>query len=204
MEETQHGVVESGTSTGIHEGPPVGRLLEPTGEESIERDDERFAISLERAIARAQPQTAEVSPSAPDRVGGAKRSATTTASGSTPTGALAPAILFDANDGALRIARTLVKRGVRVHVLARPPFSFVANSRGVEGRTMPTIASEPGSWLSELERLAAGGPAVVLSGSDAATELLCRERARISPNLRMFGPKMVHTSRSWTRRRGRP
>lgn len=51
---------------------------------------------------------------------------------------------------------------------------------------MPTIALEPGSWLSELERLAAGGAAVVLSGSDAATELLCRERARLSPNLRMF------------------
>lgn len=104
-----------------------------------------------------------------------------------PTGRPLPsAVLLDGNDGALRIARVLVARGVRVHVLAREHFGYVAFSRGVEGRVLPQIETDPSPWLEELERIALRGTAVVISASDPGTELLCRERTRLDPRLLSF------------------
>jgi predicted ATP-grasp superfamily ATP-dependent carboligase len=96
------------------------------------------------------------------------------------------AIILQPNDGCLTVARSLHRRGVDVHVLASPDYSYVVASRDVDGEVLPEPAREPGPWLEALGDLAADGGGVVLSGSDSATEWLTEHRAELPANLRTY------------------
>ena len=50
------------------------------------------------------------------------------------------AIILQPNDGCLTLARALHRRGVDVHVLTSPEYSYVAASRGVDGEVLPEPA----------------------------------------------------------------
>lgn len=99
---------------------------------------------------------------------------------------LPDAIVVDGNVGCLSLARTLVKRGVRVHVLARSEFDYLTRSRHVHGRILPPLPGAAEQWLAVLLDLARGGERLVFSGSDAATELLIRNRDSLPSSLRSF------------------
>jgi len=108
---------------------------------------------------------------------------------------LPAAILLDPNDGCLTIARSLVRRGIRVHVLARARSAYVAHSRGVEGSVLPDLPGGSEVWLARLGGLARLGDGVLISGSDQATELIATNRAAIPAILRSFeGPETPHLS----------
>ena len=96
------------------------------------------------------------------------------------------AILLDPTDGCLRMARSLVRRGIRVHVLATGYFGFVARTRGVRGEVLPLLPEGRDAWLARLRALAQEGEAAVIAGSDWASEFLTREREQLSRNLRTF------------------
>ncbi len=96
------------------------------------------------------------------------------------------AIILQPNDGCLTVARTLIRRGVDVHVIANPEYSYVVSSRGVHGEVMPEPMRDPTAWLDALTELGADGGGVVLSGSDAATEWLTEHRDRLPASLRSF------------------
>jgi len=96
------------------------------------------------------------------------------------------AILLDPTDGCLTAARSLVKRGVTVHVLATGYFGFVARTRGVRGEILPLLPQGRDRWIERLVELAKAGPAVVIAGSDWASEFLERERARLPSQLLTF------------------
>lgn len=101
--------------------------------------------------------------------------------------------MLEPNDGCLRMARSLGARGVSVQALASQPNAFVCRSRAVEGRRMPGLPEGREEWLRELERLAEGGDGLLISGSDAATELIAGERGRIPAQLRSFeGADGIH------------
>ncbi|WP_300014168.1 hypothetical protein [Pseudonocardia sp.] len=99
-------------------------------------------------------------------------------------------VLLCPNDGALTVARRLVRRGIEVHAFTDRRYAYVLAARGVQGRVMPDIRRHPQAWLHELAALAADGDVprdgVVLSGSDAATEFLARNREDIPGSLRTF------------------
>jgi predicted ATP-grasp superfamily ATP-dependent carboligase len=99
------------------------------------------------------------------------------------------AVLMHPNDGALTVARVLRRHGVAVHALTEPRFAYVLSGRGVQGRVMPGIGERPDVWAAELAALDARGGGVILSGSDAATEWLARNRTEIPPSLRTFESK---------------
>ncbi len=101
-------------------------------------------------------------------------------------GSLPRAIILQPNDGCLTVARALHRRGVDVHVLTSPEYSYVAASRGVEGEVLPEPVRDPEPWLDALSALGDDGGGVVLSGSDSATEWLTEHRAVLPPNLRTF------------------
>ncbi|HEX7347155.1 MAG TPA: hypothetical protein VF253_10210 [Candidatus Limnocylindrales bacterium] len=101
-------------------------------------------------------------------------------------GSLPRAIILQPNDGCLTVARVLHRRGVDVHVLTSPEYSYVAASRGVEGEVLPEPVRDPEPWLDALSALGDDGGGVVLSGSDSATEWLTEHRAVLPPNLRTF------------------
>jgi predicted ATP-grasp superfamily ATP-dependent carboligase len=108
------------------------------------------------------------------------------------SGALPRAIVLDASDGGLVVARSLRRRGVPVTVLAQPHYTWTTRARGVDGRVLGNL-DEPGPWLEVLDELAAAGDGVLLPISDRACEFLVRERGRIPANLRSFeGPDSAH------------
>ena len=97
--------------------------------------------------------------------------------------ALPRLVVLHPNDGCLTMARALARRGVETHVLPAPDYRWVLRSRAVTGRVLPDVRRHPESWLAELNGI---GDAVVLSGSDAATEFLTEHRADLAPGLRTF------------------
>jgi D-aspartate ligase len=106
---------------------------------------------------------------------------------------LPTAVLLDPNDGCLTIARSLRSRGIPVTALSTPATDYVAHSRGVRGFRLPALRDAPQAWLDRLDAVGAEGPAVLICGSDAACELVARERHRIPAVLRSFeGPETPH------------
>lgn len=95
-------------------------------------------------------------------------------------------ILLHPNDGCLTVARALRRRGVEVVALTDPRHAYVLSSRGVRGRVLPVATDDPAAWLDELNRLAADGGGVVISGSDAATTFLAGYRDQLPASLRSF------------------
>lgn len=108
-----------------------------------------------------------------------------------PQRALPPAVLLDANDGCLAIARALARRGVPVHVLTRPLLRWVGHTRAASSSvTLPQLPDGLEQWRGAVRRF---DEAVVLSGSDIATEFLARERPNLPPGLRCYeAPDSAH------------
>lgn len=98
------------------------------------------------------------------------------------------AILVDPNEGSLRIGRVLGRRGVEVHSLAQvsSPGAYLVKSRFVRGVVLPDLPQGSEAWLRELTALAHGPDAVLLAGSDAASEFLVTRRERIPHSLLSF------------------
>jgi predicted ATP-grasp superfamily ATP-dependent carboligase len=93
-------------------------------------------------------------------------------------------VLLLPNDGCLTIARAVGRRGVEVHALTSSEYAYVLRSRYVTGgRVMPDIRRHPEAWVTQLT---ASGPAVLISGSDAATEWLVAHRKELDPELVSF------------------
>lgn len=97
----------------------------------------------------------------------------------------APAIFIEPNDGCLTMARLLVRRGVGAYGLGNHRGSYVLRSRAFRGTVLAPIANDPRPWLERLDGFA-GSAGVLISGSDAATELLESKRAEIPRPLRSF------------------
>jgi predicted ATP-grasp superfamily ATP-dependent carboligase len=86
----------------------------------------------------------------------------------------------------LTAARALAARDITVYMLASPEYQYLLASRAVIGRIMPDIRHDPMAWLGELHAIAEGGEAVVLCGSDAASEWVTAHRAALPTILRTF------------------
>jgi predicted ATP-grasp superfamily ATP-dependent carboligase len=96
------------------------------------------------------------------------------------------AIFLQPNDGCLTMARALVRRGIDVHALTNPEYGHVGSSRGVRGTILPDPLDDPSAWLDAVTGLADDGGGVLFCGSDAATEWLTGNRARLPASLRSF------------------
>jgi predicted ATP-grasp superfamily ATP-dependent carboligase len=92
------------------------------------------------------------------------------------------AVVAGPYNGGLAVARALVRRGLPVTVLAGRADAFTTKTRGVAGEVLAPLDTASVDWL---ERLRAEGDCVVLTGSDAVSELLARERAEL-PQTRTF------------------
>jgi predicted ATP-grasp superfamily ATP-dependent carboligase len=93
-------------------------------------------------------------------------------------------VLLLPNDGCLTIARAVGRRGVEVQALTTDEYAYVLRSRYVSGgRVMPDIRRHPEAWVTQLN---ASAPAVLISGSDAATEWLVAHRKELDPGLISF------------------
>ena len=64
--------------------------------------------------------------------------------------------------------------------------AFVGHSRYVDGAVLPPLPEAASEWVSALGELAGDGGGVLISGSDAAVELLCTRRAEIPTELVSF------------------
>jgi D-aspartate ligase len=107
----------------------------------------------------------------------------------TPAALHARAVILDAADGGLAVARALLRRGVSVTVIAIPANRWVTRGRGVDGR----LATTTDEWLSELEEIGSRGPGVLLPASDRAVEFISKQRELIPPALRSFeSPSSAH------------
>jgi D-aspartate ligase len=94
----------------------------------------------------------------------------------------ARAIVLDAADGGLAVARALRRHGVPVTLIAIPANRWVTRARGVDGR----LATTTDEWTEVLEQLASQGPGVLLPASDRAVEFVSQQRESIPPELRSF------------------
>ena len=93
-------------------------------------------------------------------------------------------VLLDPYNGGLSVARSLVRVGARVAVVAGESSAFVARARGVEGQVVPL--ADGSERVAALERLTAIGFGGVLTGGDAASAWLSEQRQRLPAALRTF------------------
>lgn len=98
-------------------------------------------------------------------------------------GQLPRTVLLAPHNGGLAMARALRRRGERPVVLACPAAAHVAATRGVESEVLPTVVSGRERWF---ERVAAQGEAIVVPGTDDASDFLARERERLPDSIRTF------------------
>jgi predicted ATP-grasp superfamily ATP-dependent carboligase len=106
-----------------------------------------------------------------------------------PAAAPASAVILDAADGGLAVARALRRRGVPVTLISVPSYRWVTRARGVDGR----IADTDDEWIGALGEVASQGPGVLLPASDRAVEFISQKRDLIPPALRSFeGPTSAH------------
>ncbi len=94
----------------------------------------------------------------------------------------APVLLAPFNGG-LSVARSLVRHGERVTVLAGESDHFTASTRGARGEVLPPLPAGRDRWLERLSEL---GPCAVITGSDQASELLARERGSLPDHVLAF------------------
>ncbi|HEU4702432.1 MAG TPA: hypothetical protein VFS37_08125 [Conexibacter sp.] len=92
-------------------------------------------------------------------------------------------VVLEPHSAGLALARTMVKAGARVTMIAQPGNDWETHSRGVES----VVADFGDVWTQAIEQLARGsGELVVLSASDRGSELLVRDRERLPHNVRTF------------------
>jgi D-aspartate ligase len=105
------------------------------------------------------------------------------------------AILLDPSDPGPGLARNLRHHGVPVSLLATPPYAWTTHTRGVDGRVLGDLPETTERWLAVLVRLAEQGEGVLISGSDAACELLILSRGRLPSSVRSFeSPRSGHST----------
>lgn len=80
-------------------------------------------------------------------------------------------LILEPSNGGLAAARSLVRQGFRVTVVAPPGQGFVAASRGVDGHVLP-----PEEWGEALAAMTGDGPVAVLPGADRASAFLAEMR----------------------------
>src|SRR5687768_914737 len=101
-------------------------------------------------------------------------------------------IVLEPYNGGLALARSLVRSGHRVTMITSLDIAYMARSRGVRARVLPTGARED-ALPPVLEELAEEGPAVLVTGADTTTEWLAEHRETIPEALRTFeGPDSAH------------
>lgn len=95
-------------------------------------------------------------------------------------------VVLEPHSAGLALARTMVKAGARVTMIAQPGNDWETHSRGVE--SVVTAFDPCGeSWLEAIERLARDSDELlVLSASDRSSELLVEGRERLSANVLAF------------------
>src|SRR4051794_16092741 len=98
-------------------------------------------------------------------------------------GAPPRAVLLTPFNGGLAAARTLVRRGVQVSVLAGRSDAFTAHTRRADGRVLPDLPDGRGKWLAALGSLA---PAAVFTGGDVASAFLARDGGDLPAGMRTF------------------
>lgn len=98
-------------------------------------------------------------------------------------GQLPRTVLLAPHNGGLAMARALRRRGERPVVLACPAAAHVAATRGVESEVLPTVVAGRERWL---ERVSAQGEAIVVPGTDDASDFLAHERERLPASIRTF------------------
>ena len=105
------------------------------------------------------------------------------------------AVFLDPNDGCLTMARVLVRRGCEVHLMVAAANAHMLSSRRTHGRVLPDPRTDPQSWLTALQEIAAAGGGVVICGSDAASEWVSAHRAVLPESVRSFeSADGVHTA----------
>jgi predicted ATP-grasp superfamily ATP-dependent carboligase len=97
----------------------------------------------------------------------------------------AQVLIVDPSNGGLSVARSLVRRGVRVAVIAGDANSYTVRIRGVEGHAIP-FADSGRAWIDKMAQLAGQGTWAAVTGSDVVTEWLAEERDRIPAAIRTF------------------
>jgi len=95
------------------------------------------------------------------------------------------AVILQPSNGGLSVARALVRRGVAVELLATRHDSHTVATRGAKGLVLPGFDDED-AWMRALHASAARGPAIVLCGSDEASEFLAVHREDLPASLHFF------------------
>jgi predicted ATP-grasp superfamily ATP-dependent carboligase len=90
-------------------------------------------------------------------------------------------VVLDPYNGGLAVTRALVRHGEDVVVLAGPVNGFAVRAKGTSGRIV-----EPDGWLEALGEVASGGPAVVITGADEASEFLAERRDALPDGIGAF------------------
>src|SRR4051794_7667011 len=97
-------------------------------------------------------------------------------------------VVLDPFNGGLAFARALVRAGQPVTVMAGGVNAFAARPRRADGRVV-----DRDGWAQARGGVAAGGPAVVVTGTDAGSEHLAVRRAGLPAGLIAFeGQDDVH------------
>jgi len=95
-------------------------------------------------------------------------------------------VVLEPHSAGLALARTMVKAGARVTMIAQPGNDWETHSRGVES-VVADFGPRGEAWLEAIERLARGsGRLAVLSASDRSSELLAHAGERLPANALAF------------------
>jgi predicted ATP-grasp superfamily ATP-dependent carboligase len=90
-------------------------------------------------------------------------------------------VVLDPYNGGLAVVRALVRAGEEVVVLAGAVNGFATRARGTSG----SIVDADG-WLEALARVAADGPAAVVTGGDEASAFLAERRDELPAGIAAF------------------
>jgi len=103
-----------------------------------------------------------------------------------PSGSWPHVVMIEPHSAGLALARTMVRAGARVTMIAQPGNDWETHSRGVES-VVVDFGEHGESWVEAIERLArGGGELVALTASDRGSALLVRSRDALPENVRAF------------------
>jgi D-aspartate ligase len=95
-------------------------------------------------------------------------------------------VVLEPHSAGLALARTMVKAGARVTMIAQPGNDWENRSRGVESIVVD-YGEHGESWIEAIDQLArSGGELVVLSASDRGSAALVRAHGRLPENVLAF------------------
>ena len=95
-------------------------------------------------------------------------------------------VVLEPHSAGLALARTMVKAGARVTMIAQPGNDWETHSRGVES-VVADFGAKGEAWLEAIERIASDGEQLaVLPATDRSSELLVEGRERLPQNVLAF------------------